>query len=63
MTEYAEGCHVFYDLVAEYMEKLRSDNGWLCLCNKSRVLYHNLLPFNSYVLISLKHDKKVYLLD
>ena len=63
MTEKFKGCHVFYDLVVEYMERLCSDNGWLCLCCKNQVLYHIFLPLNSYVLISLKHNEKVYFLD
>ena len=30
MTEYVEGCHAFYDPVAEYMDRFFSWGGWLC---------------------------------
>ena len=32
-TIFFEGCHVFYDPVVEYMERLFSQEGWLCVCN------------------------------
>ena len=41
ITENFAGCH---DPMAEYMEKLCSGNGWLCIYSKDQFLYHNLLP-------------------
>ena len=58
MTEYVEGCHAFYDPVAEYMEKRFSQNGWLCVCSKDQVSYHSLLSLCYYVLISIKHEEE-----
>ena len=46
MTEFFEGCHVFYDLVAEYMENLSSCNGWLYLYCKDQFLYYKFLPLS-----------------
>ena len=34
MTEYAGGCHVFYDPIAEYMERMGNGNDWSHLCCK-----------------------------
>ena len=59
MTQHVESCHVFYDPVAEYMEKICNRNGWLCFCQKDQIFYQNLLPFCSYILISIKHDEEV----
>ena len=36
ITKKFEGCH---DPIVEYVEKLGSDNGWLCLCSKDQFLY------------------------
>ena len=33
-TEYVEGCHVFYDPIAEYMEGLGNCNDWSRLCSQ-----------------------------
>ena len=33
MIEFFEGCHVFYDPIAEYMKRLFSQEGRLCVCN------------------------------
>ena len=44
MIEFFEGCHVFYDLVAEYMENLCSGNGWLYFYCKYQFLYYKFVP-------------------
>ena len=33
-TKYVGGCHVFYDPIAEYMERLGNGNDWSCLYGK-----------------------------
>ena len=43
ITGYFEGCHDAYDIVVDCMENPCSDNGWLCVCRKDRVLYYTLL--------------------
>ena len=63
VIEYFESCHAFYDLVVEYMEILFTQNGWLCVCSKDQVFYHNFLSLWVSVLILIKHDEEVYLLD
>ena len=63
MIEKIEGCHDLYDLVTEYVERIFSHNGWLCVCSKDQVFYHSPLPLCSYVLISIKHEDKVCLWD
>ena len=55
ITENFAGCH---DPVAEYVEKPRSGNGWLCDYSKEKVFYHNLLPFSSSFLIWIKHGEE-----
>ena len=60
MIEKFKGCH---DLVAEYMEKLCSGNGGLCLCNKDQVFYHNLFPLSSSFMIWIKHVEEPQTLD
>ena len=62
MTEYIEGSHVFYDLVAEYMDKFFRWGSWLCVCNKGQIFHHNLLLFCSYVLILIKREEEMELL-
>ena len=63
IIECVESFHVFYDPVVEYMDKFFSWGNDLFFHQNDKFRYHNLLPLNSYVLISLKHDEKVYLLD
>ena len=63
MTEYIEGCHAFYDPVAEYMDKFFRWGSWLCVCSKRQFFHHNLLLFCSYALISIKHDEEMELLE
>ena len=52
-----------HDPVAEYMEKLCSGNGWLCVYSKDQLFYHNILPFSSYFLSCIKHDEEAQSLD
>ena len=61
--EYVENFHVFYDPVADYMDRFFSWGGWLYSHQKDKMHYYCFLPLCFYVLISLKHDEKVYLLD
>ena len=61
--EYFEICHVFYDPVEEYMDKCLNQNGWLCVCSKDQVSYHNLLPLCSYFLIPIRCGEESKLLD
>ena len=63
MREYVEGCHVFYEPMVEYMEKFSTWGSWLSFCQKEEAFYHRLLPLCSYVLILIKHDERVQLLD
>ena len=63
MTEFFEGCHVFYDPVAEYMENLGSGNGWLYLYCKDQFIYYNFVPLGPLVLFFVKHEEKVGLWD
>ena len=63
MIENFEGCHVSYDPVAEHMEKLCNMNGWLFVCSKDQVFYHNLLPLRFSFLIWFKHDEEAQSLD
>ena len=63
MIEKSEGYHVFYDPVADYVEKLCSGNVWLCLCSKDQFLYHNLFPLSPSILFFIKHEEKVCLWD
>ena len=53
----------YRDLVVEYMEKLCSGNGWLCLYSKDQFLYHNLFPLSSSFLFFIKHEEKIDLWD
>ena len=63
VIEYFEICHVFYDPVAKYMDKFFRWSIWLYVCSKGRIFHHNLLLFCSYVLISIKHEEEMELLD
>ena len=63
MTEYIEGCHAFYDPVADNMDKFFRWGSWLCVCSKGQIFHHNLLLFCFYVLISIKHEEEMELLD
>ena len=63
MTEFFEGCHVFYDPVAEYMENLGSGNGWLYFYCKDQFLYYNFLPLSLPYLCFIKHEEKLGLWD
>ena len=63
MTEFFEGCHVFYDSVVGYMENLGSGNGWLYLYCKDQFLYYNFVPLGPSVLFFIKHIEKIGLWD
>ena len=63
VIEYFEICHVFYDLVAEYMDTFFRWISWLNFCSKGQNFHHNLLLFCSYVLIPIKHEEEMELLD
>ena len=63
MIEYFEICHAFYDRVAGYMDKFFRWDSWLCVFNKGQHFHHNLFPFCSYVLISIKNEEEAKLLD
>ena len=63
VIKYFEICHVFYDPVAEYMDKFFKWGSWLCVCSKGQFFHHNLLPLCSYVLILIKHEEETKLLD
>ena len=58
ITKIFTGCH---DPIAEYMEKLCSGNGGLCVCRKDHISHHNLFPLSSSFLI--KHDEGDQSLD
>ena len=60
ITIFFTGCH---DLVAEYMDKLCSGNGRLCVCSKVHISHHNLFPLCSLFLFLIKHEEKVCLWD
>ena len=60
---YVESCHFFYDLVAEYMERLGNSNDWLYLYCKDQLLCYNLLPLCLSSLILIKHEEETKLLD
>ena len=53
----------YHDPVEEYMEKLCSGNGWLCLYSKDQFLYHNLFPLSLSSLFFTKHEEKIGLWD
>ena len=61
MTEFFEGCHVFYDPVAKYMEGLREGNDWSYLCLKHQFVYHSLLPL-SVSFFSIEHHTRTRIL-
>ena len=63
MTKNFEGCHVFYDPMAEYMENLGSGNHWLYLYCKDQFLYYNFVPLGPSILVFVKHEDKVGLWD
>ena len=63
MIEYFEIFHVFYDPIAEYMDKFFRWRSWLYVCIKGEIFHHNLLLFSSYVLISIKFEEEMELLD
>ena len=46
MTEKFEGFEGFYDPVAEYVENIWRDNGWLYLYSKDQFIYDNLFPLS-----------------
>ena len=58
-----EICHAFYDPIAEYMDRFFRWRSWLYVCSKGQIFHHNLLLFFSYVLISIKHEEEMELLD
>ena len=60
MTENFAGCH---NPMAEYMDKLCSGNGWLCLYSKDQSLYHNLFPLSPPFIFLIKHEEKFCLWD
>ena len=51
----------FHDLVVEYVEKLYSNKGWLCLYSKIQIFPHNLLSLSPSFLV--KHDEGAQSLD
>ena len=63
MTEFFEGCHVFYDPLAEYMENLGSGNGQLYLYYKDQFIYYIFLRLSLSSLFFIKHEEKVGLSD
>ena len=63
MTEFFEGCHVFYDPMVECMENLGTGNGWLYLYYKDQFVYYNFVPLGPSVLVFFKHEEKVGLWD
>ena len=60
-TEFFEGCHVFYDPVAKYMEGLGEGNDWSYLCLKHQFVYHSLLPL-SISFFSIEHHTRTRIL-
>ena len=62
-TEYVEGCHVFYDPVEEYMDRLGNGNYWLYIYYKAQFIYYNLLPLSLSALFFIKHEERVSLWD
>ena len=58
VIEYFEFCHSFYDPVAEYMDRFFIWGSWLCVYSKGQTFHHNIFPFSSYVLISIKHEEE-----
>ena len=63
VIDYVESCHVFYDPVEEYMERLGNGNGQLYLYYKDQFLYYNFVPLDPSVLFFIKHEEKVGLWD
>ena len=63
VIQYFEIFHVFYDPIAEYMDKFFRWSSWLYLCSKGQFFHHNLLLFSSYVLISIKLEEEMELFD
>ena len=63
MIEYFEICHAFYDPVAEYMDIFFRWSSWLYVCSKGQIFHHNVFLLCSYVLISIKHEEEMVLLD
>ena len=59
MIEVFEGCHAFFDLVADYMDEFFSWGSWLNVCNKGQIFYHNFFPVCFDVSVSLKNEDKV----
>ena len=51
----------FHDPVEEYMEKLCSGDGRLCLYNKDQIFPHNMFPLSPSSLV--KHDEEDQALD
>ena len=58
MTEFCKGCHVFSDLVVEYMENLGIGKGWLYIYCKYQFLYYSLVPLGLSVLFFIKHEER-----
>ena len=61
MTEYTGGCRVFYDPIAEYMERLGNGNDWSHLYSKDQFIYYSLLPF-CISLLFIKHERRTKVL-
>ena len=61
MTKNFEGCHVFYDPMAKYMEGLGEGNDWSYLCLKHQFVYHSLLPL-SVSFFSIEHHARIRIL-
>ena len=57
-TEYVESCHVFYDPVEKYMQRLGNGNNWLYLYHKDQFLCYNLLPLSPSSLFLIKHERR-----
>ena len=59
--EYVGSCHVFYDTIAEYMERLGNGNDWSRLYGKDQFIFYGFLPL-SISFLSIKHKKITKLL-
>ena len=57
-TECVESWHVFYDLVAKYMDRLGDGNDWLYLYYKYQFICDNLLPLSLSSLFLIKHEEE-----
>ena len=63
IIEYFEDYHVFNDPVADYMGKKFSLDSGLCFLHKDQIYYHRFSVLCYSVLILIKHDEEVQLLD